>query len=47
MEGNELYFTVHLEDIKNPANLHWDVKKSKSDIIQFYNQCKVRNGCSL
>ncbi|XP_060783742.1 uncharacterized protein si:rp71-46j2.7 isoform X3 [Neoarius graeffei] len=40
MEGNELCFTIHLEEINNPENFHWDVKKNQSDIIQFYNQCK-------
>ncbi|XP_026774291.3 uncharacterized protein si:rp71-46j2.7 isoform X1 [Pangasianodon hypophthalmus] len=40
MERKELCFTVHLEEISNPENLHWDVKKNQSDIIQFYNQFK-------
>ncbi|MCJ8734054.1 hypothetical protein PDJAM_G00231000 [Pangasius djambal] len=40
MEGKELCFTVHLEENSNPENLHWDVKKNQSDIIQFCNQCK-------
>ncbi|XP_017330669.1 uncharacterized protein si:rp71-46j2.7 isoform X1 [Ictalurus punctatus] len=35
MDGNELCFTFHLEDRNNPENLHWDVTRKLSDIIQF------------
>lgn len=47
MEGDELCFTFHLEESNNPENLHWDVKRNQSEIIQFYDQCKVRNGSGL
>ncbi|XP_026991846.2 uncharacterized protein si:rp71-46j2.7 [Tachysurus fulvidraco] len=40
MEGDELCFTFHLEESNNPENLHWDVKRNQSEIIQFYDQCK-------
>ncbi|KAG1954573.1 si:rp71-46j2.7 [Pimephales promelas] len=34
-ESEELCFTVHLEEQNNPENLHWDVKKTQSDILHF------------
>ncbi|XDV37234.1 hypothetical protein PO909_006869 [Leuciscus waleckii] len=36
-ESEELCFTVHLEERNNPENLHWDVKKTQSDILHFYS----------
>ncbi|XP_066504635.1 uncharacterized protein si:rp71-46j2.7 isoform X2 [Hoplias malabaricus] len=35
-----LWFTIHLEEINNPENLHWDVKKTQLEIVDFYNHCK-------
>ncbi|XP_077092362.1 uncharacterized protein LOC143744602 isoform X3 [Siphateles boraxobius] len=35
-DSEELCFTVHLEERDNPENLHWDVKKTQSDILHFY-----------
>ncbi|XP_055782929.1 uncharacterized protein si:rp71-46j2.7 isoform X1 [Salvelinus fontinalis] len=32
-----LCFTVHLEERDNPENLHWDVRKTQTDIIHFCN----------
>ncbi|XP_035620219.1 uncharacterized protein si:rp71-46j2.7 isoform X2 [Oncorhynchus keta] len=36
-ENEEMCFTVHLEERDNPENLHWDVKKTQTDIIHFRN----------
>ncbi|XP_020308474.1 uncharacterized protein LOC109864866 isoform X2 [Oncorhynchus kisutch] len=36
-ENEEMCFTVHLEERDNPENLHWDVKKTQTDIIHFCN----------
>ncbi|XP_067313702.1 sorting nexin-25 [Pseudorasbora parva] len=36
-EDEELCFTVHLEERNNPENLHWDVKKTQSDILDFHS----------
>lgn len=36
-ENEELYFTVHLEERDNPENLHWNVRKTQTDIIHFRN----------
>lgn len=36
-EDEELCFTVHLEESSNPENLHWDVKKTQSDILHFHS----------
>ncbi|XP_056089642.1 uncharacterized protein si:rp71-46j2.7 isoform X2 [Rhinichthys klamathensis goyatoka] len=36
-ESEDLCFTVHLEERNNPENLHWDVKKTQSDILNFYS----------
>ncbi|KAK7138058.1 hypothetical protein R3I94_013632 [Phoxinus phoxinus] len=43
-ESEELCFTVHLEERNNPENLHWDVKKTQSDILNFYNFWQERGG---
>ncbi|KAM9511644.1 uncharacterized protein ACWYII_046002 isoform 3-T3 [Salvelinus alpinus] len=36
-ENEGLCFTVHLEERDNPENLHWDVRKTQTDIIHFCN----------
>lgn len=36
-EDEELCFTVHLAESSNPENLHWDVKKTQSDILHFHS----------
>ncbi|XP_052010493.1 uncharacterized protein LOC127663100 isoform X2 [Xyrauchen texanus] len=36
-EKKELCFTIHLEERDNPENLHWDVKKTQSDILHFHS----------
>ncbi|XP_051505516.1 uncharacterized protein si:rp71-46j2.7 isoform X2 [Myxocyprinus asiaticus] len=36
-EKEELCFTIHLEERNNPENLHWDVKKTQSDILHLHN----------
>ncbi|CAB1337215.1 unnamed protein product [Coregonus sp. 'balchen'] len=36
-ENEEMCFTVHLEERDNPENLHWDVRKTQTDIIHFRN----------
>ncbi|XP_029626891.1 uncharacterized protein LOC115205254 isoform X5 [Salmo trutta] len=36
-ENEELCFTVHLEERDNPENLHWNVRKTQTDIIHFRN----------
>lgn len=36
-ENDELCFTVHLEERNNPENLHWDVRKTQSDILNFHS----------
>ncbi|XP_048031685.1 uncharacterized protein si:rp71-46j2.7 isoform X1 [Megalobrama amblycephala] len=41
-ENEELCFTVHLEERNNPENLHWDVKKTQSDILHFHSLWQVR-----
>ncbi|XP_056328518.1 uncharacterized protein si:rp71-46j2.7 isoform X2 [Danio aesculapii] len=41
-EDEELCFTVHLEESSNPENLHWDVKKTQSDILHFHSLWQVR-----
>ncbi|XP_051716978.1 uncharacterized protein si:rp71-46j2.7 isoform X2 [Ctenopharyngodon idella] len=41
-ENEELCFTVHLEERNNPENLHWDVKKTQSDILRFHNLWQAR-----
>ena len=43
-ENEEMCFTVHLEERDNPENLHWDVKKTQTDIIHFRNLWQVRDG---
>lgn len=43
-ENEELCFTVHLEERDNPENLHWDVRKTQTDIIHFRNLWQVRDG---
>ncbi|XP_072519677.1 uncharacterized protein [Salminus brasiliensis] len=40
MEEDTLCFTVHLEEKNNCENLHWDVKKTQSELVEFYNRCK-------
>ncbi|KAG9272678.1 hypothetical protein AMEX_G13698 [Astyanax mexicanus] len=40
IEDEKLCFTVHLEENNNKENLHWDVKKTKSEIVEFYHCCK-------
>ncbi|XP_019901359.2 uncharacterized protein si:rp71-46j2.7 [Esox lucius] len=42
-EDEELCFTVHIEERDNPENLHWDVKKTRTDVIHFRNLWQVRN----
>jgi hypothetical protein len=41
-ENEELCFTVHLEERDNPENLHWNVRKTQTDIIHFRNLWQVR-----
>ncbi|XP_052010497.1 uncharacterized protein LOC127663100 isoform X5 [Xyrauchen texanus] len=43
-EKKELCFTIHLEERDNPENLHWDVKKTQSDILHFHSLWQVREG---
>ncbi|XP_035388197.1 uncharacterized protein si:rp71-46j2.7 isoform X2 [Electrophorus electricus] len=40
VEDEELCFTVHLKECDSPENLHWDVKKTQADIVEFYTHCK-------
>ncbi|CAJ1058783.1 uncharacterized protein si:rp71-46j2.7 [Xyrichtys novacula] len=37
-EGEELTFTVHLEEKDSPENLQWDIKKTYMDVIYFRNR---------
>ncbi|XP_036424971.1 uncharacterized protein si:rp71-46j2.7 [Colossoma macropomum] len=36
-EDETLCFTVRLEEKSNPENLHWVVKKTQSEIVEFYH----------
>ncbi|XP_070818355.1 uncharacterized protein [Chaetodon trifascialis] len=38
LEGEELIFTVHLEEKDSPENLQWDIRKTYSDVIYFRNR---------
>ncbi|XP_057205762.1 uncharacterized protein si:rp71-46j2.7 isoform X2 [Triplophysa rosa] len=40
-ENDELCFTVHLEERNNPENLHWDVRKTQSEILHFHSLWQV------
>ncbi|XP_041693577.1 uncharacterized protein LOC121532007 [Coregonus clupeaformis] len=46
-ENEELCFTVHLEERDNPENLHWNVRKTQTDIIHFCNLWQDSNLPSL
>ncbi|KAM4732651.1 uncharacterized protein FYW61_008349 isoform 2-T2 [Anableps anableps] len=37
-EGDELIFTVHLEEKDSPENLQWDIKKTYMDVVYFRNR---------
>ncbi|KAL7885889.1 hypothetical protein AOLI_G00061840 [Acnodon oligacanthus] len=39
-EDDMLCFTIRLEEKNNPENLHWVVKKTQSEIVEFYNHCR-------
>ncbi|KAI4885353.1 hypothetical protein NFI96_014327 [Prochilodus magdalenae] len=39
-EDETLCFTLHLDEKNNPENLHWDVQKTQSEIVDFYNHYK-------
>ncbi|XP_017562627.1 uncharacterized protein si:rp71-46j2.7 isoform X1 [Pygocentrus nattereri] len=39
-EDDALCFTIRLEEKNNPENLHWVVKKTQSEIVEFYNHCR-------
>nr|XP_055034767.1 uncharacterized protein si:rp71-46j2.7 isoform X3 [Misgurnus anguillicaudatus] len=43
-ENDELCFTVHVEERNNPENLHWDVRKTQSDILDLYSSLKDTSG---
>lgn len=40
-EGDQLTFTVHLEEKDSPENLHWEIKKTYMDIVYFRNRWQV------
>ncbi|XP_076877265.1 uncharacterized protein LOC143526639 isoform X1 [Brachyhypopomus gauderio] len=39
-ESGEMIFTIHLNESGSPENLHWDVKKTRADIVEFYSHFK-------
>lgn len=42
MEGEDLTFSIHLEENHSPENLQWDIRKTYLDVIYFRNRWEVK-----